>query len=133
MKKLLLLLCAVMITAPLFAQQLNKAESSKKPGTRPAPVQVSPSKEKPATKDRPAQIQATPPAVAPMQQAGKEKPVTKESSKEESGNDRKMKKDGTPDKRFKENKKLRKDGKPDLRYKQNKEKGKGKEKKHDGK
>jgi hypothetical protein len=44
-----------------------------------------------------------------------------------------MKKDGTPDKRFKENKKLRKDGKPDLRYKQNKEKGKGKEKKHDGK
>lgn len=32
----------------------------------------------------------------------------------------KMKKDGTPDKRYKENKKLKKDGTPDKRYKQNK-------------
>ena len=30
-----------------------------------------------------------------------------------------MKKDGTPDKRFKENKKLTKAGKPDMRYKSN--------------
>lgn len=29
----------------------------------------------------------------------------------------KMKKDGTPDKRYKENKKLKKDGTPDKRYK----------------
>jgi len=32
----------------------------------------------------------------------------------------KMKKDGTPDKRYKENQKLKKDGTPDKRYKQNK-------------
>lgn len=32
----------------------------------------------------------------------------------------KTKKDGTPDKRFKENKKLKKDGTPDKRYKENK-------------
>jgi hypothetical protein len=32
----------------------------------------------------------------------------------------KMKKDGTPDMRFKENKKVKKDGTPDMRYKQNK-------------
>ncbi|SIQ67454.1 hypothetical protein SAMN05880574_12033 [Chryseobacterium sp. RU37D] len=32
----------------------------------------------------------------------------------------KMKKDGTPDKRYKENKKLKKDGTPDKRYKENK-------------
>ncbi|MFC7346637.1 hypothetical protein ACFQO9_07925 [Chryseobacterium zhengzhouense] len=32
----------------------------------------------------------------------------------------KLKKDGTPDKRYKENKKLKKDGTPDMRYKQNK-------------
>ena len=32
----------------------------------------------------------------------------------------KMKKDGTPDKRYKENKKLKKDGTPDKRYKVNK-------------
>ncbi|WP_144281511.1 hypothetical protein [Chryseobacterium echinoideorum] len=32
----------------------------------------------------------------------------------------KLKKDGTPDKRYKENKKLKKDGTPDKRYKINK-------------
>lgn len=32
----------------------------------------------------------------------------------------KMKKDGTPDKRYKENKKMKKDGTPDKRYKENK-------------
>ena len=32
----------------------------------------------------------------------------------------KTKKDGTPDKRFKENKKLKKDGTPDKRFKENK-------------
>ena len=32
----------------------------------------------------------------------------------------KMKKDGTPDKRYKENKHLKKDGTPDKRYKANK-------------
>jgi len=31
----------------------------------------------------------------------------------------KVKKDGTPDKRYKENKKLKKDGTPDMRYKEN--------------
>lgn len=34
----------------------------------------------------------------------------------------KMKKDGTPDKRFKDNKNLKKDGSPDKRYKENKKK-----------
>ncbi|WP_392437008.1 hypothetical protein ACF3N7_08625 [Cruoricaptor ignavus] len=33
---------------------------------------------------------------------------------------RHLKKDGTPDKRYKENKKLKKDGTPDRRYKENK-------------
>lgn len=32
----------------------------------------------------------------------------------------KLKKDGTPDKRYKQNKKLKKDGTPDRRYKENK-------------
>lgn len=40
--------------------------------------------------------------------------------------EKKMKKDGTPDRRFKENKKLKKDGTPDFRYKENKEKASGK-------
>ena len=32
----------------------------------------------------------------------------------------KLKKDGTPDRRYKANKKLKKDGTPDIRYKENK-------------
>ncbi len=32
----------------------------------------------------------------------------------------KLKQDGTPDRRYKENKKLKKDGTPDMRYKENK-------------
>lgn len=32
----------------------------------------------------------------------------------------KLKKDGTPDRRYKQNKKLKKDGTPDRRYKENK-------------
>jgi hypothetical protein len=34
----------------------------------------------------------------------------------------KLKKDGTPDKRYKQNKKLKKDGTPDKRFKENKKK-----------
>lgn len=36
------------------------------------------------------------------------------------------KKDGTPDRRYKENKKLKNDGTPDMRYKENQEKEKSK-------
>lgn len=46
-----------------------------------------------------------------------------DAKKENAAPAAKMKKDGTPDKRFKENKKLKKDGTPDKRYKENKDKG----------
>lgn len=45
---------------------------------------------------------------------------TKTSKPTNSTTGTKMKKDGTPDRRYKENKKLKKDGTPDRRYKQNK-------------
>ncbi len=66
---------------------------------------------------------------------GKE-PVKKEAAKTtmaKSDDAKHLKKDGTPDKRFKENKEekqehkhLKKDGTPDMRYKENKGEGKKK-------
>ncbi len=51
----------------------------------------------------------------------KKETVKKEQSvKTNSSSAGKVKKDGTPDKRYKENKKLKKDGTPDKRYKENK-------------
>jgi hypothetical protein len=43
-----------------------------------------------------------------------------ELKQETTGTTAPMKKDGTPDKRYKENKKMKKDGTPDKRYKENK-------------
>lgn len=65
--------------------------------------------------------------VKPVTKAKTVTPVSKVQSKEH------LKKDGTPDKRFKENKEpktaagpLKKDGTPDMRYKSNKEAAKKK-------
>ncbi|MBU4538323.1 MAG: hypothetical protein KJ689_07035 [Bacteroidetes bacterium] len=47
------------------------------------------------------------------------KPVSQTHAKPMASSGMKMKKDGTPDKRYKENKHLKKDGTPDKRYKTN--------------
>jgi len=52
--------------------------------------------------------------------AGSKHQQTAQAAKPEAAPAAKMKKDGTPDKRYKENKKLKKDGTPDKRYKENK-------------
>jgi len=54
--------------------------------------------------------------------APKTKPATAQTSKpaDKSATAGHTKKDGTPDKRYKENKKMKKDGTPDMRYKENK-------------
>ena len=73
-----------------------------------------------------ASAQATPAAAtATKKQAQKtEKKATKsveaQAAKVANTPDVKMKKDGTPDKRYKANKMLKKDGNPDKRYKANK-------------
>ncbi|ANH81479.1 hypothetical protein A8C56_11240 [Niabella ginsenosidivorans] len=50
------------------------------------------------------------------------KPATAQTSKKATAaaNTAHVKKDGTPDKRYKENKHVKKDGTPDKRYKENK-------------
>lgn len=50
----------------------------------------------------------------------KEVKQKKETKKVSQPTTAKLKKDGTPDKRYKQNKKLKKDGTPDRRYKENK-------------
>lgn len=54
------------------------------------------------------------------QQTAKTAQAAKPAAKAEAAPAAKMKKDGTPDKRYKENKNLKKDGTPDKRYKENK-------------
>lgn len=63
-----------------------------------------------------ATAQQTAPAKAPQQTVKTVKTTETKTAKPVA----KMKKDGTPDKRYKENKMLKKDGTPDKRYKANK-------------
>ncbi|GAB0155106.1 hypothetical protein CHRYSEOSP005_03660 [Chryseobacterium sp. Alg-005] len=64
-----------------------------------------------------ATAQQTTPSTATAHQAAK---TVKAPEAKTSKPAAKLKKDGTPDKRYKENKKLKKDGTPDKRYKENK-------------
>ena len=108
MKKLLL-------TAVLFAgftgisnaQTQKKEEKKTEVKMAPAPTAAKPATIKKTTSVTPA-IKVTPAAS----------PVAVERANNHSAVV--MKKDGTPDKRFKKAKKLKKDGTPDMRYKNNK-------------
>ena len=77
-----------------------------------------------AQQTAPATASKTAPAMASKtaQQAPKTVKATeaKMATKSTSAEGMKMKKDGTPDKRYKANKNLKKDGTPDKRYKANK-------------
>lgn len=65
--------------------------------------------------------QTVPAAGSKHQQTAKTAQAAKPAAKAEAApTAAKMKKDGTPDKRYKENKKIKKDGTPDKRYKENK-------------
>lgn len=65
--------------------------------------------------------QTAPAAVQQIVKSGKStKPAAVPAKTDAAPVNAKMKKDGTPDKRYKENKKLKKDGTPDKRYKVNK-------------
>jgi hypothetical protein len=87
----------------------NKS-NEQKPATKPTEAKAAPK----ATEVKPAN------KPAPQSQV---KPAPKTEAKStQSGTDSKTKKDGTPDRRYKENKKLKKDGTPDMRYKENQEK-----------
>jgi len=61
-------------------------------------------------------------AIAKTKEAAAAKPEAKKTTTENKTAVSNVKKDGTPDKRFKENKNLKKDGTPDKRFKENKKK-----------
>lgn len=67
--------------------------------------------------------------IAQQKATAQQQPATATAQKK-TANAKHLKKDGTPDKRYKENKKAsapkKKDGTPDMRYKENKEKAKKK-------
>ena len=75
----------------------------------------------------PAKSEAVAPASAKSEKVAKESKATHHEAKNEvaktkAANGTKLKADGTPDKRYKENKKLKADGTADMRYKENKQK-----------
>lgn len=117
MKKLIFLF--VLLTGSFLSQAQGTAPAEKKPASG---VTSAPNTSQPGRKDD-KKAPGVRPKPIPAEQTNtgtQAKPAGKEQQKD----DRKMKKDGTPDKRYKENKHVKKDGTPDMRYKENKEKEK---------
>lgn len=124
MKSLILSLLGVAI---LQTSGISQTSGSTKQQAAPAAKvssgatkQTSPSV-KPST---PTQVKSTQPqGNQPKTKAAVAKPAVKPANagKANPSSTGKVKKDGTPDRRFKENKKLKKDGTPDMRFKDNKQ------------
>ena len=66
------------------------------------------------------QVKKTEAKKPEMKKTEVKKVETKKVETKSSSGGVKLKKDGTPDKRYKESKKMKKDGTPDMRYKENK-------------
>lgn len=125
MKKLFLIAsifaCSVLVNAQTTKKEVSSGKKVNAPAMQADPSKqavkpVKPSSQQVATppvntqkQDRPAPKQAAPSAI-------------KEDKKAETAPSKApLKKDGTPDKRYKANQqKLKKDGAPDMRYKENK-------------
>ncbi|MBV8324676.1 hypothetical protein [Chryseobacterium sp.] len=103
MKKLLSAMSLILGLGLATAQQTAPATSTAHPPVKTAMK---------ATKATEAKA-AKPAKMAKTAEVKTAKPATAQPAA-------KMKKDGTPDKRFKDNKHLKKDGTPDKRYKENK-------------
>jgi hypothetical protein len=112
--------------------QENKSNSSPalqnnqpKPQLKAAPAQKAEPAPNTVTKEK---DQSVKPSVAPASKPkvdSKSHSLTKPVPAKNATQTREkppVKKDGTPDKRYKANKQLKKDGQPDMRYKENKEK-----------
>ena len=109
MKKVLFAIAIASLSlVQVNAQQTDKAAPATKKTTsekQATPAKATPAKDKATA--TPAKDKAT---AAPTKDKATATPAA-------NSGDVKLKKDGTPDKRFKENKHLKKDGTPDKRYK----------------
>jgi hypothetical protein len=120
MKKLFFIALAFMLNANFLLAQNSKAET--KPAQTNVKIKKGPLKmaAQPVASDR-----KQTPSVSPEQGQSKEGAVNTKRAKPAESNGAQqtkpmMKKDGTPDKRYKENQNLKKDGTPDKRFKENK-------------
>lgn len=104
MKKLLTAMSIVLGLGFATAQQVQPAKS----GAVPPPPAKSMKAEKHKVEDKVKKVD---------EKVKKEEKKAKEATKSEGV---KLKKDGTPDKRYKGSQHLKKDGTPDMRYKENK-------------
>ncbi|MEX1190055.1 MAG: hypothetical protein WED33_12415 [Bacteroidia bacterium] len=115
MKKFILSAAVLMISSGIAFSQTSKQA----PAKAPAKSEV----KKEETKKAPVNQAVTPAvkkeAAAPNTRTPQIRQVQKEQASP-ANSDTKTKKDGTPDRRYKENKSLKKDGTPDKRYKENK-------------
>jgi len=125
MKKLLFIVVAFMLNAQFLAAQNNK------PGSKAATISQQPMQKAVPVKlaSQPVQVSNTKPADAanaPQNAPSKESSVSTQKGKKPDQNTTTqeskpmLKKDGTPDKRYKANQNLKKDGTPDKRFKENK-------------
>jgi hypothetical protein len=115
--KTLVTLVALLLSLSIHAQNqpAQKSTGQKSNTEKGAVSQPAPSGQSAAPADKQARP-ATPAKQTTQTMSGADK------NKPAHAADPKLKKDGTPDRRYKENQKLKKDGTPDMRYKQNKEK-----------
>lgn len=123
MKKLFFIAFALLFNLHFLAAQNSKAAVKpikNAPAAKPVPVKL-------AVPAKDAKKQETT-TQAPQNAPSKTAPVNTQANKpaeNKADNQGKppLKKDGTPDKRYKENQKLKKDGTPDKRFKENKATG----------
>jgi hypothetical protein len=122
MKKLIFIAIACIINVNLtFAQNAKSDPKAAQVGTKPKQVPVKMVSEPvPVTNSKPKATTQAPQSTPQKEAAVNSKPTKPVDGIAAPQGKPVMKKDGTPDKRYKENKNLKKDGTPDKRYKENK-------------
>jgi hypothetical protein len=122
MKKLFLIAFAYILSANALMAQNAKSDSKSVQGTKPkvVPVKMA-TRPVPMTESKQATTTQAAQNAPSKEAATNTKPNHQnENSGASKGKPVNMKKDGTPDKRYKDNQNVKKDGTPDKRYKENK-------------
>ena len=122
MKKLILIAIACIFNMHLLSAQNAKTDSKAAQGaTKPNPVPVKMVSEPVSvTNSKPKATTQAPQSTPQKEAAVNSKPTKPVDGIAAPQGKPVMKKDGTPDKRYKANQNLKKDGTPDKRYKENK-------------
>jgi hypothetical protein len=119
MKRIFFIALALFINANLLFAQNSKVAAKPVQNAQTKPVSVKMAV--PPANEKKQEVKAQAPANAPhKEEAIKPKPAPATANSAPQQGKPVLKKDGTPDKRFKQNQKLKKDGTPDKRYKENK-------------